>query len=124
MIIFQEEKLDLELKEGKGDWDDYIDFMKSDLTELLTNYGEIAGIWFDGEWDQFEFKINDNGKRELINKKMDFRLDEIYSLIHNLQPQALMVVIILAPNPGEDFQMFEKDLPGRETKTLRQKLMI
>ena len=56
---------------------------------------------------------------------MDFRLDEIYSLIHNLQPQALIGSNHhLAPNPGEDFQMFEKDLPGRETKTLRQKLMI
>ena len=106
----------------EGDWNDYIDFMKSQLTELLTNYGEIAGIWFDGEWDQFEFKINDNGKRELINKKMDFRLDEIYSLIHNLQPQALIGSNHhLAPNPGEDFQMFEKDLPGRETKTFATK---
>jgi len=62
----------------EGDWNDYIDFMKAQLTELLTNYGEIAGIWFDGQWDQFEFKINENGKKELVKKNMDFRLDEIY----------------------------------------------
>ena len=102
----------------EGDWDDYIDFMKAQLTELLTNYGKIAGIWFDGEWDQFEFTVNENGKRTLIQKKMDFKLDEIYSLIHELQPHALIGSNHhLAPNPGEDFQMFEKDLPGRDTKS-------
>ncbi|MGN6533084.1 MAG: alpha-L-fucosidase, partial [Ginsengibacter sp.] len=35
-----------------GNWNDYIKFMENQLTELLTNYGEIAGIWFDGYWDQ------------------------------------------------------------------------
>ena len=106
----------------EGDWNDYIDFMKAQLTELLTNYGEIAGIWFDGQWDQFEFKINENGKKELVKKNMDFRLDEIYGLIHKLQPQALIGSNHhLAPNPGEDFQMFEKDLPGKNTKSFATK---
>src|SRR5690348_3775003 len=35
-----------------GNWDDYIKFMENQLTELLTNYGKIDGIWFDGYWDQ------------------------------------------------------------------------
>ena len=39
----------------EGDWTNYINFMKIQLTELLTNYGEIAGIWFDGHWDQKEW---------------------------------------------------------------------
>ncbi|MDB4175775.1 alpha-L-fucosidase [Flavobacteriaceae bacterium] len=53
---------------------------------------------------------------------MDFRLDEIYGLIHRLQPQALIGSNHhLAPNPGEDFQMFEKDLPGRNTKSFATK---
>ena len=43
----------------EGDWNDYIAFMKAQLTELLTNYGEIGGIWFDGEWDQMAW----DGKR-------------------------------------------------------------
>ena len=96
----------------EGDWNDYIAFMKAQLTELLTNYGEIGGIWFDGEWDQMAW----DGKR--FGKKMqDFKLDEVYSLIHKLQPQALIGSNHhLAPNPGEDFQMFEKDLPGKSTK--------
>ncbi len=37
---------------AKSDWNSYIRFMKAQLTELLTNYGPIAGVWFDGYWDQ------------------------------------------------------------------------
>jgi alpha-L-fucosidase len=97
---------------GEGKWEDYIIFMKAQLTELLTNYGEIGGIWFDGQWDQHDWDGKRFGK---IN--VDFKLDEIYKLIHDLQPQALIGSNHhLAPNPGEDFQMFEKDLPGKGTK--------
>ena len=97
---------------GEGDWNDYIEFMKVQLTELLTNYGEIGGIWFDGQWDQHEW----DGKR-FGKLKADFKLTEVYELIHKLQPQALIGSNHhLSPNPGEDFQMFEKDLPGKGTK--------
>jgi len=97
---------------GEGDWNDYIKFMKAQLTELLTNYGEIGGIWFDGQWDQHEW----DGKR-FGKLKADFKLTEVYELIHKLQPQALIGSNHhLSPNPGEDFQMFEKDLPGKGTK--------
>ena len=95
----------------KSNWESYIRFMKAQLTELLTNYGEIAGIWFDGHWDQAE---NDaSGKSR---SKVDWRYNEIYELIHKLQPQCLISNNHhLAPIPGEDFQAFEKDLPGHNT---------
>jgi alpha-L-fucosidase len=84
-----------------GDWYKYLDYMDTQLSELLTNYGEIGGIWFDGMWDK---------------KDADWRLDKTYSLIHKLQPNALVGSNHhLAPFPGEDFQMFEKDLPGHNT---------
>ena len=85
--------------------------MKEQLTELLTNYGEIGGIWFDGHWDQVEW----DGK-EYGDLRVDWHYDELYSLIHELQPQCLIGNNHhLAPLPGEDFQMFEKDLPGKNT---------
>ena len=94
-----------------GDWDKYITFMKTQLTELLTNYGEIAGIWFDGHWDQKEW----DGKK-FGAEKVDWHYEEIYNLIHTLQPQCLIGNNHhLAPISGEDFQMFEKDLPGKNT---------
>ncbi len=85
----------------KGDWYKYLDYMDGQLTELLTNYGEIGGIWFDGHWDK---------------KDADWRLDKTYGLIHKLQPACLVGSNHhLATFPGEDFQMFEKDLPGQKT---------
>jgi len=84
-----------------GDWKKYIDFINVQLTELLTNYGEISGIWFDGYWDRPD---------------ADWQFEKTYRLIHALQPQCLIGNNHhQAIKPGEDFQTFEKDLPGRNT---------
>ena len=92
----------------KSDWESYIRFMKAQLTELLTEYGKIDGIWFDGHWDQL-----DNDTDKTLKSKVDWHYDEIYKLIHSLQPQCLISNNHhLLPIPGEDFQAFEKDLPG------------
>jgi len=90
----------------KGDWYKYLDFMDGQLRELLTGYGEIGGIWFDGMWDK---------------RDADWRLEKTYSLIHSLQPACLIGSNHhLAPFTGEDFQMFEKDLPGQKTEGFNQ----
>jgi alpha-L-fucosidase len=82
-----------------GNWDGYLNFMNGQLRELLTNYGEIGGIWFDGMWDR---------------PNADWHLDRTYALIHQLQPAAMIGTNHhRTPNSGEDFQMFEKDLPGK-----------
>ena len=84
-----------------GDWNRYLDFLDAQLTELLTNYGPIGGIWFDGMWDKPD---------------ADWRLAKTYALIHRLQPAALIVPNHHnAPKPGEDVQTFEQDLPGANT---------
>jgi len=84
-----------------GDWNRYLDFLDAQLTELLTNYGPIGGIWFDGMWDK---------------PTADWRLAKTYALIHRLQPTALIIPNHHeAPKPGEDVQTFEQDLPGANT---------
>jgi len=82
-----------------GEWSSYFQFMKNQLTELLTNYGKVDGIWFDGYWDQ--------------PKGFDWKMPELYELIHKLQPACLVGNNHhLSPIEGEDFQMFERDIPG------------
>jgi alpha-L-fucosidase len=34
-----------------ADFGRYVDYMKGQVKELLTNYGEIGVMWFDGEWE-------------------------------------------------------------------------
>ncbi len=84
-----------------GDWNNYINYMNTQLVELLTSYGEVGGIWFDGMWDKWD---------------APWQLDKTYSIIHENQPAALIGSNHhKMPFPGEDFQMFEKDLPGQNT---------
>jgi alpha-L-fucosidase len=85
-----------------GDWNAYLDgYMDGQLRELLTNYGPVGGIWFDGMWDKPD---------------ADWHLAKTYALIHQLQPAALIVPNHhQTPRPGEDVQTFERDLPGQNT---------
>lgn len=89
------------LKE-KADWTSYYNFMNTQLTELLTHYGPIGAIWFDGWWDH-----------DSDAKPFDWQLEAQYAMIHKLQPQCLIGNNHhQTPNPGEDIQIFERDLPG------------
>jgi len=85
-----------------GDFNSYLDnYMNGQLHELLTNYGAIGGIWFDGMWDKPD---------------ADWHLSKTYALIHQLQPAALIIPNHhQTPKPGEDVQTFERDLPGQNT---------
>ena len=95
-------------RDEKGDFNKYLDYMDAQLKELLTNYGEVGGIWFDGMWDKPE---------------ADWRLGQTYGLIHSLQPGALVGSNHhLKPFAGEDFQMFEKDLPGPQHGGLQREV--
>lgn len=88
-----------------SDWSHYYQFMNNQLTELLTNYGPIRCIWFDGWWDH-----------DSDPTPFDWQLDEQYALIHRLQPACLIGNNHhMTINPGEDIQIFERDLPGENT---------
>lgn len=87
--------------DSKGNWPTYYQFMNNQLTELLTNYGPIGAIWFDGWWDQDQ------------NPDFDWQLPGQYELIHKLQPACLVGNNHhQVPFEGEDIQIFERDLPG------------
>lgn len=87
---------------AKADWPHYFAFMNRQLTELLTQYGPVRAIWFDGWWDHDQTK-----------PAFDWQLPEQYALIHHLQPACLVGNNHhQQPNEGEDLQFFERDVPG------------
>lgn len=86
----------------RADWPAYYRFMNNQLTELLTNYGEIGAIWFDGWWDH-----------DVDSVPFNWELEEQYKLIHDLQPGCLVGNNHhQTPFEGEDIQIFERDVPG------------
>lgn len=56
----------------------YVEFMKRQIAELLTQYSPIAGIWLDGV------------AVPLAGDKDAFRCQELYDHVRSLQPQVLV----------------------------------
>jgi alpha-L-fucosidase len=99
---------------NQGDWNEYLEYMDSQLAELLGgDYGQVAGIWLDGWWDQQTKYIGGQNSADPLATNVDWQLRRTYDLIHRLQPACLIGNNHhVAPFAGEDFQMFERDLPG------------
>lgn len=53
----------------------YVKYMKSQLSELLTDNGEICELWFDGGW---------------ILPREDWKIEEVYAHVKALQSQCLV----------------------------------
>ena len=61
--------------QGTPDMDRYVAFMKGELKELLTNYGPLGILWFDGEWE----------KTWTSERGID-----LYNYVRGLQPQIIV----------------------------------
>lgn len=78
---------------GKADLNRYIDYMKGQLRELLTNYGPLGVLWFDGGWE---------------HDAKTLRAEEVIALVRSLQPN---IIINDRLNLPEDFSTPEQTIP-------------
>lgn len=77
----------------------YTEFMKSQLDELLSNYGDITLVWFDGAWDKcsgFGFDGPLVKGEEIMRHWRDegvynWQWDQIYSFIKHKSPNCLVM---------------------------------
>ena len=83
-----------------GDSHRYNEFFRNQLRELLTNYGEIAEVWFDGACGE-----GPNGKRQ------EYDWLSYYRMIRELQPGA----VIFGMGPDVRWVGTESGV-GRETE--------
>ncbi|ADV42493.1 alpha-L-fucosidase [Bacteroides helcogenes] len=83
-----------------GDSPAYNSFFIEQLTELLTNYGEVHEVWFDGANGE-----GPNGKKQVYD------WDAILKTIHRLQPKAVTAIM------GDDVRWVGNERGiGRETE--------
>ncbi|MGE5796692.1 MAG: alpha-L-fucosidase [Ignavibacteria bacterium] len=68
-------KRDWDKFSGNADYEKYVEHMKKQLKELLTNYGEISILWFDGEWE---------------STWSDERGRDLYDYVRSLQPNIII----------------------------------
>jgi alpha-L-fucosidase len=57
------------------EWARFVEYLKGQLTELLTNYGAIDLVWFDGGWER---------------TAEEWHAEELRTLIRTLQPDAIV----------------------------------
>ena len=68
--------LDWQHPDFNNDFDAYLEYLRKSVEILCTNYGKIGGLWFDGNWSK---------------RGADWKLDELYGMIHRLQPDAMVI---------------------------------
>jgi alpha-L-fucosidase len=84
----------------------YIDFVHGQLRELLTNYGDLAGIWFDPIMGYY-------ARPDL------FPIHDTYALVRKLQPHAL-ISFKQGATGTEDFATPERHGRSLEENVRRQ----
>jgi len=99
-----------------ADFERYVRFMKDQLRELLTNYGKIDVVWFDGEWestwsherakDMWDY-IREIDPDVLINNRIDkgrAGMQGMNTAPHFLGDFGTPEQELLERNPGEDWE--------------------
>jgi alpha-L-fucosidase len=77
-----------------GQWERYLEFMFGQVRELLTKYGRIDLIWFDGQWER---------------TAEQWRAAELAKMIRELQPE----IVINDRLPGGDYDTPEQFVPAQ-----------
>lgn len=96
-----------------GDDRAYARYVKGQLSELLTRYGEVVSLWFDGGWKKGGVDWQDHRAWHWL---------DLYEHIKSIQPNCLVGNNGTTKRKGEivtwpcDYRIFEKGLPGEDDR--------
>jgi alpha-L-fucosidase len=90
-----------------GDDQVYNEYVRNQVTELLTDYGDVLELWFDGAW------VKDHPTRDWpwdpnweknpnsgLKHGERWQWNELYELVHKLQPDCLVLNNSSSDSPG------------------------
>ena len=87
----------------EDDFEAYLDYLQQSVEILCTSYGDIGGLWFDGNWSK---------------PNADWREDRLYSMIRKHQPEAVIInntglsALGAVSHPEIDSVTFEQGRPS------------
>ncbi|WP_432798048.1 alpha-L-fucosidase [Poriferisphaera sp. WC338] len=87
------------------DFEKYIEYLTNQTTELLTNYGDIDILWYDGEWDSTW--TDDHG-------------NTLYKHIRELAPNIIVNNRVGKERSKEKFELSKKRKKRRANKQTKQ----
>lgn len=86
----------------------YAEYMQLQVSELLTQYGEIVELWFDGGWDKDhpsrEWPYNpawETDPQSGLGHGERWRWSALYDSIHAHQPDCLVIQNASSDRPGQ-----------------------
>lgn len=74
--VFYHTTLDWYQESFQEDFEGYLEYLRRSVEVLCTQYGEIGGLWFDGNWSK---------------PGADWQEDKLYGMIRRLQPEAMII---------------------------------
>lgn len=101
-----------EKSHDENEWEYVSDFMKGQLEELLTGYGQVVELWFDGFWKKQKHGWTKRGEGEPAKRAHNFieawrsegaykwQMDHIYQFIKSIQPDCLVMNNSTTSYPG------------------------
>jgi len=79
----------------------YVEFMKNQLSELLTQYGEVVELWFDGFWKKQQSGWQDQKGEHAspeafiqawrMEGAFRWQIDHLYNYVKKLQPNCMIM---------------------------------
>jgi alpha-L-fucosidase len=95
-----------------GDWERYLEYLNASVEILATEYGPVAGFWFDGKWSR---------------RERDWNEGALYAVCRRHQPDCIIVNNLgkhargKASHPEVDVVTFEQGRPKKLRRRGRDK---
>ena len=86
-------------------WEKFVDYVHAQMRELMTNYGKIDIVWFDGGWAPARNVWGFKEQHEVAVRAKAWRSRELVKMVKELQPDIVINERTLLPG---DYTVAEK----------------
>ena len=112
----RDRNVNYDVKKYPQKWEEFVQFTHGQIDELMSDYGKIDILWFDGGWvckmtpeEVMSYKMKPGNKQPSLQNQ-DIRMDEIARNARKKQP-GLIVVDRAVEGPNQNYMTPENKVP-------------